>query len=103
MTLTPRVTAAIEKYFSGPDRTAVTEALAAYEGGERIHLVILRLCRRDVERVRTLVKAAQRDYRDVYMMESHPTRRYIVGILRQGPNAPAGDKTTLKLTSLQQW
>jgi hypothetical protein len=103
MTLTPRVTAAIEKYFSGADRTAVAEALAACKGSERLHLLILRLCRRDLGRVRKLVKMAQHDYRDLYMMESQPMRKYIVGILRHGPNAAAGDKTTLKLTSLQQW
>jgi mRNA degradation ribonuclease J1/J2 len=105
MTLTSRVTAAIEKYFSEADRVAVTEALAAYQGGERerLHLTILRLSRRNVERVRKLVKMAQRDYRDVIVMESHPTRKYIVGILRRGPNASADDKTTLKVDSLKRW
>jgi hypothetical protein len=108
MTFTPRVSAAIARYFSGADRPAVAEALAAYEGGspdgvERIQLLILRLSRRDLERVRMLVKTARRDYRDLIVMESNPLRKYILGILRKGPNEAAGDKTTLKLDSLKRW
>jgi hypothetical protein len=108
MTLTARVIAAIDKYFPESDRAAVAELLsrcagASEQGAERIHLLILRMSRREVARVRSLVKAAQRDYRDVIMWESNPTRTYIVGLLRRGPNAAPGDKTTLKLASLKRW
>jgi hypothetical protein len=108
MTLTPRVVAAIDKHFSESDRAAVAGLLSSFagaseEGTERIHLLLLRLSRRDVERVRRLVKVAHHDYRDLIVMESNPTRTYIVGLLRRGPNARAGDKTTLKLASLKKW
>jgi hypothetical protein len=108
MTFSPRVVAAIDKHFPESDRTAIADLLSSYagageEGTERIHLLILRLSRRDVERVRRLVKVANHDYRDLIMMESNPTRTYIVGLLRRGPNARAGDKTTLKPASLKKW
>lgn len=50
-----------------------------------------------------LVEAAKRDYRDVIAWASHPQRTYIVGLLRPGPNAPAGRKTSLRLASIQSW
>jgi hypothetical protein len=108
MMLTPRVSEGIARYFAGPDQDAVTEMLLTYTGRnpeseERIHLLILRLSRRSADRVRELVDIARRDYRDLIAMESDPTRTYIVGLLRHGPNAPAGDKTTLNLDSLRRW
>jgi hypothetical protein len=108
MTLTPRVKEGVARHFAGPDRDAVMEMLPTYSGGspegdERIHLLILRLSRRSVDRVRKLLEIARRDYRDLIAMESNPTRTYIVGLLRPGPNAPAGDKTTLNLNSLRRW
>ena len=106
--MTARVRAAIERHFPAEDRAAVAELLARYEGeteqgAERIHLLILRMSRRDVDRVRSLVDAARRDYRDIVMWEAQPTRTYIVGLLRRGPHASPGDKTTLKLASLKKW
>jgi uncharacterized protein YciI len=106
--MTARVTAAIERHFAEADRAAVAELLAGYvgeseQGTERIHLLILRMSRRDVERVRSLLDAARRDYRDVILWEAQPTRTYIVGLLRRGPNAQPRDKTTLKPASLKKW
>ena len=106
--MTARVKAAIERHFPEQDRAAVAELLAGYEGenpqgAERIQLLILRMSRRDVERVRSLAAAARRDYRDIILWEAQPTRTYIVGLLRRGPNAQPGDKTTLKLAALKQW
>jgi hypothetical protein len=107
MTLSARVQEAIARHFAGPDRDAVAEALATYSAGperpERIHLLILRLSRRDVGRVRKLVAVARRDYRDLIVMESNPTRKYIMGLLRRGPAASADDRTTLKIDSLKKW
>lgn len=108
MSLTPRVTAAIQKHFPETEQTAVAELLAGYngrtpDGAERIQLLILRLSRRDIARVQKLLKVAQDDYRDLFLMESNPMRKYVVGLLRKGPNAPAGDKTMLQLKSLKRW
>ena len=108
MSLSPRIVAAIEKYFPESERATVAELLAGYtgsarEGSERIHGLILRLSRRDVERVRELLRIAQHDYRDLIAMESNPTREYIVGLLRRGPNAKPNDQTTLQLASLRKW
>ncbi len=109
MDLSGRVTAAIEKFFPEAQRAAVAEALSAYSDAghereaERVHLLILKISRRDVERVRSLVQAAKRDYRDVIVWASHPTRKYIVGILRPGPNAMPGRAEKLNLSSLEKW
>jgi hypothetical protein len=53
--------------------------------------------------VRGLVEAAKRDYRDVILWASQPSRTYIVGFLRNGPNALPGRRDTLKLSSLEKW
>ena len=109
MELSQKVTAAIEKFFPEPERAPIAELLAGYgdaaheREAERLHLIILKMSRRDVERVRSLVKAAKRDYRDVIAWASQPTRKYIVGILRRGPNPKPDRWETLKLVSLQQW
>jgi hypothetical protein len=109
MELTPRVTAAIEKYFPQADRAAVVELLAAYgddprvKGHEHMCLTILKLSKGQAARVAHLVEAAKRDYRDVMMWASNPQRTYIVGLLRPGPNAPAGRRTNLSLARLQNW
>jgi hypothetical protein len=70
---------------------------------ERIHLLILKISRLDVNRMRHLVAAAKRDYRDVIVWASHPFRIYIVGLLRNGPNAAPENKATLKLSSVEEW
>ena len=77
MDLSPRVLAAVEKYFSEPDRAEVKRLLSKYGDevhhlveAERIHLVILRISRKDVQRVETLVNMAKRDYRDVILAEA---------------------------------
>jgi uncharacterized protein YciI len=108
MTLSPRVTAAIQKYFAESEQGAVAELLARYDGScpdgaERIQLTILRLSRRDIARVEMLLKVARVDYRDLLVMEQCPMRKYIVGLLRKGPNAQANDKTTLQHASIKRW
>jgi hypothetical protein len=71
MEISPKVTAAIDKFFAANERASVAELLAQYgdavheREAERIHLLILKISRRDVERIRGLVEAAKRDYRDV--------------------------------------
>ena len=99
--MTERVAAAIEKYFSVEDRADVAALLEGQN--ERIQLAILRLSRREAARVRSLVEAARRDYRDVLMWESEPTRVYIVGLLRSGPNAGPEGRITLQFASLRKW
>ncbi|HTR35614.1 MAG TPA: YciI family protein [Bryobacteraceae bacterium] len=108
MELSPRVIAAIEKYFAEADRPEVARLLSEYgdssnpDGAERIHRIILRISRKDVGRVRKLVEMAKQDYRDVIVAESHPNRTYFAGLLRPGPNAKGGF-LSLKLASLEAW
>ena len=93
MQLSSKVAAAIERFFPDAERMIVAELLGNYGNAphereaERIHLLILKISRRDVNRVRDLVEAAKRDYRDVILWASQPSRTYIIGLLRQGPNA----------------
>ena len=109
MELSPKVTAAIDKFFAAHERVAVAESLAQYgdasheREAERIHLLILKISRRDIERIRGLVKGAKRDYRDVIAWATQSTRRYVVGLLRNGPDAIAGKFTSLQPSSIQQW
>src|SRR5579872_4026203 len=109
MEISPKVTAAIDKFFAANERASVAELLAQYgdavheREAERIHLLILKISRRDVERIRGLVKAAKRDYRDVIAWATQSTRRYVVGLLRNGPAAIPGKFTSLQPSSIQQW
>lgn len=109
MEISPKVAAAIDKFFAANEQAAVAELLAQYgdaaheREAERIHLLILKISRRDVERIRGLVKAAKQDYRDVIAWATQSTRRYIVGLLRNGPATVPGKFTTLQLSSIQQW
>src|SRR3979411_3270575 len=109
MQLSSKVAAAIERFFPIAERMIVTELLGKYgdapqeREAERIHLLILKISRRDVNHVRGLVEAAKRDYRDVILWASQPSRTYIVGFLRNGPNALPGRRDTLKLSSLEKW
>src|SRR5258708_21660824 len=109
MVISSKVTAVIDRFFPEAERRVVAGVLASYgdaeheREAERIRLLILKISRREVDRVRSLVEAAKRDYRDVIMWASHPSRTYIVGILRRGPNAAPGSHETLKLSSLEKW
>jgi hypothetical protein len=109
MQLSLKVAAAIERFFPQPEATVAAELLAKYgdapheREAERIHLLILKISRRDVNRVRDLVDAAKRDYRDVIAWASQRSRIYIVGLLRKGPNAHPHRSDTLKLSSLEKW
>jgi hypothetical protein len=109
MELSPKVVAAIDKFFPEQERPAVADLLAQYgdasyeREAERIHLLILKISRRDVDRIRRLVQAAKRDYRDVIAWASQSTRRYVVGLLRDGPGAIPGKFTTLQPSSIQKW
>jgi len=108
MELSTRVTAAIEKHFPEAERAEVARVLSDYyegatrEGAERIHLTILRISRKDVNRVRMLVDMAKHDYRDVIMAESHPSRTYWVGLLRRSPG-DLGGFAHLRPESLEKW
>ena len=108
MELSPKVRSAIEKHFAEGERAEVARLLADYgegttsEGAERIHLTILRISRRDVNRVRTLVDIAKDDHRDVIMAESHPSRTYFVGLLRRTPG-DLGGFAHLSSESLEAW
>ena len=109
MEISPKVAAAIEKFFAADEQAVVAELLAQYgdagheREAERIHLLILKMSRRDIERIRSLVKAAKRDYRDVIAWATQSTRRYVVGLLRNGPAALPGKFTTLQPSSIQKW
>jgi hypothetical protein len=109
MRLSPKVVACIERYFPEAEREEVASLLAEYGegvseiGAERIRLLIVKMSRRNVSRIRSLVMAAKRDFRDVVMWATQPTRTYFVGLLRIGPNGAPGDKVTLQLPSLEKW
>jgi hypothetical protein len=109
MEISSKVAAAIDRFFPAKDRAAVAELLAQYgdasheREAERIHLLILKISRQEVERIRGLVKAAKRDYRDVIAWATQSTRRYVVGLLRNGPAAISGKFTSLQPSSIQQW
>ncbi len=108
MDLSPRVRAAIERYFQPAEQAEVAGMLselgenASPDGAERLQLIILRISYQDVKRVRVLMDMAKHDYRDVIVAESHPNRTYIVGLLRKGPDATS-EFVSLKLASLEAW
>jgi hypothetical protein len=109
MEISPKVATAIDQFFAANDRPTVAAVLAQYGDApherevERIHLLILKISRRDIERIRGLVTAAKGDYRDVIAWATQSTRRYIVGLLRNGPAAALGKFTSLLPSSIQQW
>ena len=109
MELSPKVATAIDQFFAANERAAVAELLSQYGDApherevERIHLLILKISRRDLGRIRELVTAAKRDYRNVIAWATQSTRRYIVGLLRDGPSAKPGKFATLHLSSIQKW
>jgi len=99
------IDAEIEKRFTEPDREMVRALLSDCEG-DRLALAILRLSRGKVARVEELVEAARRDYRDVLAWASKPTRRYVVGLVRKGPNWEPRDengRTHLNGKLLRSW
>lgn len=83
MALSPKIDAEVEKRFPERDRADVRTLLSDCEG-DNLCLAVLRLSRGEVKRVKELVEAAKRDYRDVLSWASQPTRTYIVGLLRKG-------------------
>jgi hypothetical protein len=96
----------IEKRFTESDREKVRTLLSASEGDDRLCLAILRLSRGKVARVQELVQAAKSDYRNVIAWASKPTRTYIVGLLRKGPNWGPTDengRTHLSGELLRNW
>ncbi len=105
MQLSETILSEIDRRFAEPDRAAVAALLSTCQT-EAVLLPILRLCRGQVKRVEDLVQAAKRDYRDVISWASQPTRRYIVGLLRKGPNwsaADEGGRTHLAAAELRRW
>lgn len=105
MELSERINAEIDKRFAEADREAVRNLLSRISG-ERLHLSVLRLSRGKLARVESLVKDAKHDYRDVIAAAMQPTRAYIVGLLRKGPNwTPADEngRTHLKVDLLREW
>jgi uncharacterized protein YciI len=105
MGLSERIQAEIEKRFAESDRAAVRTLLAPLDS-ERVHLSILRLSRGQVKRVADLAEAAKRDCRDVIAWASQPTRRYIVGLMRKGPQWTDEDQrkcTHLQHDALRRW
>ena len=100
-----RIRAEIERRFAEPDRAAVRSLLSSIEG-ERLQGSVLRLSRGKLKRVEELIEAAKRDYRDVIAWASQPTRTYIAGLLRKGPNWSPEDengRTHLSPRLLKQW
>jgi hypothetical protein len=105
MALSETIEAEIEKRFSESDREAVRGLLSECRD-DRVRLSILRLSRGNVQRVGNLVEAAKRDYRDVIAWASQPTRTYLVGLLRKGPQWSPEDengRTHLSLEALRSW
>lgn len=109
MELSAKVISAIDRFFPEADKPIVAELLATYGDApyerevERVRLLILKISRLDVGRVRSLVKLAKGDYRDLIAGYEQPNRTYIVGILHDGPNAGPGSKESLEFASLQKW
>jgi hypothetical protein len=109
MEISPKITAAIDRFFPEAERPLVAALLAGYgdvaheREAERIHLLVLKISRRDVNRVRDLVKAAKRDYRDVILWASRPSRRYVAGQLRNDRTPCLATGRPLKLSSLEKW
>jgi uncharacterized protein YciI len=107
MPLTLKILAAVDKLFREEDRHAVAELLSTYgerpheREAERVCLAILQLSKGDAARVRELVAAAKRDYRDVIAWAQQPLSTYVVGLLRKGPNwVPTA---RLDLALLRKW
>jgi hypothetical protein len=86
MNLTPRVAAGIEKVIPAKDRAQAAALLSSTNLGEDVCIAILRLARGDVARIPVLIDPAHYDYRDIISAAACPTRTYIVGVLRRGPN-----------------
>jgi len=109
MQLSAKVIEAIDRFVPQEKREAVIRLLAGYgdaaheKEAERIHLIILKIGELDLERMDTLVKMAKRDYRDVIMAATAPLRMYIVGLLRDGPNAVPGRVHMLGADFIQKW
>src|SRR5262249_11517726 len=97
MELSAHILGEIDRRFPEADRDGARSLLTSCES-EQVCISILRLSRGKVKRVEELVEAARRDYRDVIAWASQPTRTYIAGLLRKGPNwtdADEGGRTHL--------
>src|SRR3954454_3447756 len=105
MELSAEIQGQIDRRFAEPDRDSVRTLLSSCRS-EQICVAILRLSRGQVKRVEDLVEAARRDYRDVLAWAAQPTRTYIVGLLRKGPEWSAVDengRTHLDRMVLRSW
>lgn len=86
MTVSPEVLDEIRRLFSEQEVSTVAELLEQCDS-ERIQKDILRLSNSKVERVRTWVEEARRDFRDVIVAAEYQRfRTYVLWILHKGPN-----------------
>lgn len=106
MPVSEPVAARIDEVFpASADREVARELLATLES-ERVQLAALGICRGQLERLRALVYDARRDFRDVIAAASQPSRRYIVGVLRKGPQWSEADengRTHLDRALIRDW
>jgi hypothetical protein len=74
VSLSPQVQRAVAVAFAEADQEAVIRALQQYdgEGSERVQLAILVLAQGDQNKVESLVRAANTDYRDVLLWAEYP-------------------------------
>jgi uncharacterized protein YciI len=87
MPVSPSVVKEVQRLFPEQDVAAVVELLAASSDSERIHMDILRLSNRKVDRVRLWAQEARRDFRDVIVAaENQRFRTYVLWILHKGAN-----------------
>jgi hypothetical protein len=103
--LTETIHAQIDKRFAETDREAVRMLLSTCKS-EAVCIAVLRLSRGKLKRVEDMVEAAKRDFRDVIAWASQPTRTYVVGLLRKGPQWSAEDengRTHLDHGHIKRW
>ena len=105
MDLTETVQTEIHWRFAEADREPVRTLLSTCRS-EAVCIAILRLSRGKLAKLEDLVVAAKRDYRDVLAWASQPRWKYIVGLLRKGPNwGPEDERVSTHLSHaiLQGW
>ncbi len=92
----------MKRIFEERDRAEVLATLAGASLSEPVAIAVIRLSRGRAARIPGLLQHARRDYRDVLAWVQQPSRTYIAGVLRKGPNW-TGRVTHLQLRSLQSW
>jgi hypothetical protein len=74
LAISPRVRQAVARSFPADQHAAILELLAEYQSNERprVQLAILALANGDEKRLRTFLREAKLDYRDVLLWAEYP-------------------------------